>query len=163
MLNEASLSARSRQLALVVFNAFPGWKVFAKSELRAGNHEGDLLVEVPSPTGDKARQLSVWIDEGGEPSIGFGWWHTHASLFGCSREDEANAIVLMLKAIVADEFVITHEGGLPEDSDPWGVLDLREQDALEEALTSKYAGHALRILSWTGAADRTITLNDLNR
>lgn len=129
---------------------------------RAGSDRYDLVVDVPSPIGDPSRGLQIWVDDD-QLSVGFGEWHTHASLWRheARHGDERTALLDLLAAIVADQFVLTTDVGGEHDGD-WGVLDLREPDALLESLTSPiYAPPRLRLRSWTGAADAEVGPEDL--
>ncbi len=121
-----------------------------------------LYVEAPSPTGDAHRRMGVWVDESDEPGVGFGPTHTHASVWAVEhKRDPADGIIDLAKAILTDRVVL-----LVEAAGPWRGhaewIDLGRRDALLTALTDRYASGRAAILSWSGAADRDVSLDDLS-
>jgi hypothetical protein len=128
-----------------------------------GSDEFDLLVEVPSPTGDKDRQIGVWMEKGVEPSVDFGAWHTHA---GVEQDDIAatiegeDRIIDLIEGIMAGRHVlISYVGGRCDQFST--LIDLRVPDALLDEITSENAPNRLRIKTWSGSGDRDVTLGDL--
>jgi hypothetical protein len=85
--------------------------------------------------------------------VGFGDWHTHATVWG-------NDIIDLVKAILSDQFVLTYDVG-GDYPGHCGVIDLRTPDALVEALTGKYSPGRVKIRTWSGAGDREIGIHDL--
>ncbi|MCY3002414.1 MAG: hypothetical protein NTV21_11480 [Planctomycetota bacterium] len=148
----AKLSPESRQFATRLFAAVPQAEPCSRMEGRA---HADLLVEIPSPTGDPDRRLVIWMEGGDEPSVGFGEWHTHDGLWGGD-----DAMVELVKAILADQFVLAHDiGGTHPGS--CGGLDLRDPNALVEELTSRHSPGRVRLWTWSGRGDREVGLQDL--
>src|SRR5579884_1741602 len=133
---------------------------FARMESKPDRPEQfELIVEAPSPTGDPNRTLVVWMEDG-EPSLGFGDWHTHAGLFGEIRGAGCDGLLATARAIYSDQFVLCYQV-CGEDDEHCGVIDLRDPDALADELTSKGASGALDLRSWGGSADGRVTLNSL--
>lgn len=119
-----------------------------------------LVMTLLSPRGD--HELRLWMDDG-EPSVAFGGWHTHASVWAAthaSDDNECQAIADLVDAILTDRVVLLAELG-GEHGEFCEAIDLREEDAIPAALTSKYATGRARVLSWTGATDREWSLDDL--
>lgn len=148
----AKLSPASRQFATRLFTAVPQAEPCSRMEGRA---HADLLVEIPSPTGDPDRRLSIWMEGGDEPSVGFGEWHTHDGLWPGD-----DAMVELVKAILADQFVLTHDVGGTHPGSCEG-LDLRDPNALVEELTSRHSPGRVRLRTWSGRGDREVGLQDL--
>lgn len=150
-----ALGSISRRLAEALFAAVPQARqhatMFRSSELDGAS----LSVLIPSPTGDDVRCVYIWVDDG-DPSIGFGPSHTHHS-----PDDVGVAeVVELCRAILDDKLIIIQDvGGEHDGSADW--LDLREPDALEEALTGRYSSGRAILKSWSGRADREVGLADL--
>jgi len=108
------------------------WKA---SEPEAPDH---VLVQIASPTGDAGRSVTIWLDDG-EPSVEFGPWHTHSTVWGADKSgDQWDAIIDLIEAIFADEFVLVQDVGGDHDGST-GVLDRRTKHALIDELTSKWS------------------------
>jgi hypothetical protein len=120
-----------------------------------------LCIEAASPTSDPTRALGLWVEDGGVPSMGYGDWHTHADLFvKVARDgDGLSAMLDLLAAIFADEFVLIISRGGRFDGH-MSVLDLREPDALLDELTSADAPGSIKLLSWTGAQDGDVCVQN---
>ena len=126
----------------------------------AGHPEAlDLIVEIPSPTGDPQRKLVIWMEDG-EPSVGFGPWHTHAALFGELQSTGCDGFIDTVAAILDDKFVLCCDVGGERDGH-CGALDLRDDDALADELTSQYSSGTVSLRSWGGSSDRSVCLGDL--
>lgn len=121
--------------------------------------EYELLVEVPSPTGDAQRNLVIWMEDG-EPSLGFGMWHTHAGLFGEIQGAGCEGLIDTARAILSDQFVLCYDVGGEYDGS-WGVIDLRHREAIAEELTNPLSSGTVDIRSWRGSVDRRLELDDL--
>ncbi|UJR87172.1 hypothetical protein [Sandaracinus amylolyticus] len=122
----------------------------------------DSTIEIASPTGEHARRIVIW-DEEGELGLAFGSWHTHGRVaLACEQgaADELDAVMRVALAIVAGEMVIAQEIGGPHDGSEL-VFDLRAPEALLDELTSKLSPGRVRIASWSGADDREVSLDDL--
>jgi hypothetical protein len=158
-----ALTLPSREFADRLFAACPEVRPCARM---VGPHEGgsfELLVELPSPTGDPEREVYLWMEQG-EPSLGLGpQWHTHAGLWsGDERGVLAGwtELIALLRAILADQLVLWGEVG-SETAGFRHVLDLRDPEALADTLTCRYAPLRLRIRSWGGTADAEVGLEDV--
>jgi hypothetical protein len=118
-----------------------------------------MLVEISSPNQHIAEGMAFWMEGGSDPSLRFGQWHTHASLFEGTVEDGWDGVIDFARAILSDQFVLIREVGARAE---WiRVLDLREEDALLELLTSEYCCGTVDLLTWSGEGDRRVGLNDL--
>lgn len=156
-LDLSRLSAASRMFADRLFGFAPDVKQHAAMETdarEAGRFQ--LLVTIPSPTGDADRAIVFWM-EGDEPSLGFGEWHTHASLFGQPNHGSLDELLDLFRAIRADRVVLCRTDAT-KDNHNETLLDLREPDALEDELTSPAGSGELELLSWGGTADRRVSV-----
>ena len=161
-LDSSRLTDASRQFAVRLFERLPALAAHAGMVARPDSDEFDLRVAVPSPVGDPNRQLVVWMEDT-EPSVSFGKWHTHAGLLAISNgsTDAAGSLIAAVEAILSDQLVLTYDIGGEYDGD-WGVIDLREKDALLDALTSKFSPGRVQIRTWSARGDREVGLEDLN-
>lgn len=117
------------------------------------------LVEIACPNPNIPDGMAFWMEAGTDPSLRFGRWHTHASLFDGTVMDGWDGVIDFARAILDDQFVLIREVGARADR--VRVLDLREDDALAELLTSKYCCGTVDVLTWSGLGDRRVGLNDL--
>lgn len=161
-LDESQLTKSSREFATRLFQRVPCLRTNASMVLQVDSAGYDLLVELCSPK-DKDLKMTIWVDDVGEFSVGFGPWHTHASVWAAHTEmgGKKEDLVDLVCAILHDQFVVFEDiGGAYNGS--WGVLDFREEGALAEELTDKYSPGRMRIRSWTGSRDRVVGLEDLS-
>ena len=158
-LDPAKLSPSSGELAARVFEAIPQLVQHASMESSGLPEKFDLVVEVPSPTGDPQRKLVLWMEDG-EPSLCFGPWHTHGGLFGDVQGAGCDGLIDVVAAILADKFVLCCDVGGEHDGH-CSVLDLRDEDALADVLTSQDSPGTVSLRSWGGSADRRVRLADL--
>ena len=149
----AKLSAASRAFAERLFRELPEAEFHAKMD---GDEDAHLLVETPSPTGDPDRQLTVWMESGEEPSLGFGGWHTHADLL--EREEE---LIEIARAILEERCGVIYDLGV-ETSIFGGLLDLDDESELLEELTCPHGSGRVRIHTWSGRGDRDVEVGDLD-
>jgi hypothetical protein len=120
------------------------------------------VVKVPAPSDDPRSELFVWVDGGDDPSVGFGIWHTHEDVWGACLPDgaERDALLDLIEGILADRYVICEDvGGIGVGT--CTILDLSEDDALLEELTSKCSPGRAHLRSWSGRLDREVALDDL--
>jgi hypothetical protein len=89
------------------------------------------------------------------PSLGFGPWHGHASRIGKEVETGWDGLIDLAGAILDDQLVLVRDGGWVQ------VLDLRDEDALEELLTSRFCSGGVDLMTWSGSRDRQVGLADL--
>jgi hypothetical protein len=122
------------------------------------------VVTVPAPSGNRLSELVVWVDSGEDPSVAFGGWHTHEKECGAGLEGGAarEALFHLIAGILADRFVICEDIGCIGDGSVTN-LDLSQQDAPLEELTSKYSPGCARLRSWSRRLDREVCLEDLKR
>lgn len=146
-----ALAPALRRLAERTFEAVPELKVDAVIVRR---ESATPSVEIDSPTADPSRRLVIWMDDGDEPSVGFGDWHTHASVW--THED----VIELIAAIVTDRFVLAEDVGGEFDGHR-GVVDLRVPDALADELTGPHSSGRVRLLTWSGRGDREVAAGDL--
>jgi hypothetical protein len=142
-------------LACAVFLVFPE---LAEQTAVYQSIESDglsLHLELSSPSGDADRTLILYIDEQVGPTFSFGPGHCHDDMDGGFTE-----IVDLIGAILDDQFVIIEEIGGPYDGHAeW--FDLREPDALEDYLTHPDHSGRVRLKSWSGRADREVSIDTL--
>jgi hypothetical protein len=154
--NTDALGAMSRRLAEAVFSLWPELRDHAYMQA-AGESDGlSLKITVPSPTKDPERLLGFFICEQGAPSIGFGPDHTHAT----ADQDGIAEIIDIAKAIFADNLLIIEDvGGKYPGHAKW--IDLRDAAALEEELTNPFSPGKALLKSWSGRADRNVSVENL--
>ncbi len=159
-LDVARLTAESRFFASKLFQRVPSLEAHARMEPRDGSDEFDLLIDVPSPSGDTERRLYLWMESGTEPSLGFGGWHTHRRLEtvdGLSL-GEADEILDLIEGILADRFILLYAPGLHGE---WcELIDSHDPEALIDELTAPLSSGRQAIRTWSGKGDRVATLQD---
>ena len=156
------LSEASREFARLLLDRLPDVRQSCSIESIEGLPGLHLFVRVRSPAGPD-RDVVIWMEEGDEPSLGFGehGWHTHETNTKRVGPNEYRdeSLIDLLDAIMLDQFVLFEEPGA--DPVPFGsVLDLRDPDDLLEELTSPYSGERLCIKTFTGDGDREVTVTD---
>lgn len=151
-----------REYATRLFQRLPQYASCARMVRCKDSDEFFLIAKIPSPTEDAMREIVFWIEETEEPSVGFGEWHTHASVESPiqDRTDEEGLIIDLIEGILADQIVLIYNIGGKYDGD-WGLLDLRDEDALLDELTDEDSLGRLRIKTWSGESDREVGLDDL--
>ena len=82
-LNERALGSLSKAIAARLLVEWPELRPSLEME-QAREPDGlSIVLDLQSPTGDPARCLELWVEgraEGPDLSVGFGPWHTHASV-----------------------------------------------------------------------------------
>ena len=160
-LDEDVLTDESRVFARVLFARYPDLQAHAVMEREAGREQWSLVVKVPAPSGESDAELVVWVEDGGEPSVAFGGWHTHATVWAAedSEGSEHHQLLQLVAGILCDRFIACQDvGGIAPGSAT--ILDLAVADAVLEELTSKYSAGKVRLISWTGSCDGIIGLGD---
>ena len=162
-LDVSRLAGPSKLFASRLLHRLPELETHARMKPSSEPDEFDLWLEIPSPSGDPKRKVVMWMEEGVEPSLGFGEWHSHAGVErpGGDLPEQADAIIDLIRAILADQVVLIYDIGGEHDGS-WGLIDLRDQDALLEELTSKYSPGRVKIRTWSGRDDREVGLEDLS-
>ncbi len=155
-LDQNALGAFSKRLAAAVFTAFPDARRHA-TMVRSGEMDGpSLSVVIPSPSKDNDRCVYIWVDEEATPSVGFGPSHSHFS----PDDVGISETIALCRAILDDRLLIIQEvGGEYDGHASW--LDLRNQEAIEEELTSPYSPGRAILKSWSGKTDREVGLENL--
>ena len=117
-----------------------------------------LLVTLPSPTGERRRQVAIWLDENRVPSLELGGWHSHADLWNADPEVGLRRMLDYLKRIIGGEVVLAELPTLAEGM-PYRVLDLMDRHEILDELTAPTIPSDMKLLSWSGSEDAI--LNDL--
>jgi hypothetical protein len=114
-----------------------------------------LLIKIPSPTGDRRRLLSIWLDENRVPSLEFGGWHSHADLWDSDPGVGLQRMLDYLERITDGEIVLA---ALPTVADgmPFRVLDVMDRQEVLDELTAPTADGQMKLLSWSGAEDAVL-------
>ena len=114
-----------------------------------------LVAEVPSPTGDRRRAVSIRLDENRAPILEFGGWHTHADLWDPDPEVGLHGMLDYLERITDGEIVLVE---LPSTADglPFRVLDLSDRQEVLDELTSPGTSGQMNLLSWSGSEDAVL-------
>lgn len=130
-------------------------------------HRHDPAFAICSPTGDRDRDIIVFISDG-RISLAFGPWHTHEfndqaisvddteilDSYDFMSYDVYYSIPDYIKMIVAGQIVYTIERD--------AILELKWKYALLEALTDPWYPDTINTVSWDGTHDRKISLKDLD-
>jgi hypothetical protein len=114
-----------------------------------------LVIDIPSPTGDGRRAISIWLDEKLVPTLEFGAWHTHADLWD---KDPVSGIRMMLgylERITNDEILLAESPTVAGDM--FRVVDVCDQEEILEEMTSPHNPPKMRLLSWSGARDGEVS------
>jgi hypothetical protein len=147
------LGSLSRRLAIAVFAIRPELSPSAMMERGVESDGMSVVIRANSPADNEARSVMVWVDEKATPSIGFGPDHTH----GSPDEDGIAEVLDILLGVLTDQIVIMEDvGGEAPGFGRW--LDLRNADAMDDALTDKYSPGRFLLKSWSGRADREVAL-----
>ncbi len=144
-LDESKLDETSR----MVLSVFADHRLRRCSNLQMESvAEGNwsLLVRIPSPTGDRRRAISIWLDEKGVPTIEFGGWHTHADL--CDK-DITSGLRKMLAYLerIADGEIVLAESPTVGEGVPFRVADLCDREEVLDELTSPSTSASMKLLS----------------
>ena len=163
--NERDLGSFSKAIAARLLAEWSELRPSLEMEQACEPDGLSIVLHLQSPTGDPTRPLGLWVQpraEGPDLSIGFGPWHTHASVAPRTDEsvDRTEAILLLLRAIFRDEIVVIEEVGGPYPGHR-RVLDLREPDALAEFLTDRWSADRVVVKSWSGKRDREVSLDEV--
>jgi hypothetical protein len=114
-----------------------------------------LVCKIPSPTGDRRRGISVWLDERRVPSLEFGAWHTHADLWDSDPEASLVRLLEYLERITDGEIVLA-ESPTVGDGMPFRVIDRLDREEIMDELTSPHVFGQMKLLSWSGAQDAVL-------
>jgi hypothetical protein len=161
-LDESRITNEARVFAQELFARFPELRRYAAMERPPGKECWALVVTALAPSGDPRSELVVWVDGGDEPSVAFGGWHTHESVWLAGSLDRADRVTLLdlIAGILADRFVICEDVGGDADGTAT-ILDMSDSNCLLEELTSKHSPGRARLRSWSGRLDREVGLEDL--
>ncbi len=160
--DESRTTRESQLFAADLFQRYPEFRQYAAMEPVQGSEMWSLVVTIPAPSGDPKAGLTLWVDNGIEPSLEFGDWHTHANLWTIDAEDKwQNMEILdLVKAILGDRIILCEDVGGTSDGYPT-IIDLAVKDALLDELTSKYSPGRARLRSWSGHLDRLVDISNL--
>ncbi len=165
--DENRVTAESRVFASELFARFPEFRQHAAMERLHNEDRWTLVMHVRAPSGDPRCELVVWVDGGYEPSVQYGGWHTHQTVWGAclAKQAQREALLDLIDEILADRIVICADvdkvGGV--DYGRATILDLSDPDALMAELTRPYSSGRARLWSWSGGLDRVASLEDLER
>lgn len=157
MLEISLLGEISRRFLSALVARYPTFLEYSTMVEQSEPDGLSLSICIPSPTGDEGRAVYIWVDESVTPSVGFGPGHTH-----CEADDLGIVqAIALVGAVLSDHILVaTDMGGKFDGHSAW--LDLRDPLALISELTSPYSPGSLRLTSYSGAADRLISLSDLD-
>ena len=125
---------------------------------RRSDGSWSLVVTIPSPTGDRRRNLRIWLDDEHGPSLEFGGWHTHADLWDLEPAVGLRRMLDYLQRIADGEIVLA-EAPTIGDGMPFRTIDVCDREEVLDELTSPLVSGQMRLLSWSGSEDAV--LNDL--
>ncbi len=163
-LDEAALNTPSLRFASKLFARFPSIREYAWMQKIGDSDEFCLLVDAPDQSSCPDLKLGIWMEEGIEPSLGFGPSHTHAKveMAEANIQDGDEAILTLLGKILSDEIVVSIDSGGEHDGHMrW--LDISTPNAIIDYLTDKYSPDQITIRSWSGNINRveSITESDI--
>ena len=152
-LDETRLSVKAREFAAHLFAEVPEVRNHAHMVTSRSSEECDLCVAVESPTGDEGRRLEISMKVGDrEPTVRFG--HSGPPAI------DGYTIVSLVEGIVHDRVVIgIVVGGRHDGTEIF--LDLGDPPSLRNELTAPYSSGRLAIVSWSGSADREVSIEDV--
>lgn len=117
-----------------------------------------------SPSGDVQSDIVLWHDapENGGLGVGFRAWHTHPEGAEWTRDagDDLSSFVAVVLAIVDGELVGLVDPA-PRRAQLEPLVDLCDPNGLIEELTSPVSSGRGRIHTWSGDADRDVSLSEL--
>ncbi|HEX3694521.1 MAG TPA: hypothetical protein VH374_03940 [Polyangia bacterium] len=143
-----------RLLAAMTDHPIRGRTNFLMEKLSDGTWS--LVVKIPSPTGDRRRTISLWLDEKRVPSLEFGAWHSHADLWDPDPDVGLRRMLDYLERITDGEIVLAE---LPTVGDgmPYRVIDMTDREEILDELTSPDVPPEMKLLSWSGAEDALLS------
>jgi hypothetical protein len=152
-LDETKLSVEAQEFAARLFAEVPEIRNHAYMITSRSSEECDFFVSAESPTGDEGRRLGISMSVGDrEPIVNFGHFGPLAI--------KGYTIVSLVEGIVHDRVVVgIIEGGQHDGSEVF--LDLGDPLSLRSELTAPYSSGRLAIVSWSGSADREVTVEDV--
>ncbi|MDB4927733.1 MAG: hypothetical protein JWM10_217 [Myxococcaceae bacterium] len=160
-LDQSVLTDESRVFMRQLFARFPDLQAYATMERDLGREQWSLVVKVPALSGDPDARLVVWVEDGGEPGLAFGGWHTHASVWAAEPREssQSNDLLDLVAGIFSERFIGCQDvGGTAPGSAT--ILDLAVEDAVLNEITSEYSPGRVRLLSWAGRCDGSIGLDN---
>jgi hypothetical protein len=122
---------------------------------RRSDRSWRLVVRIPSPTGDRRRNLGIWLDDKHGPSLEFGGWHTHADLWDLDPAVGLRRMLDYLQRIANGEIVLAEVPTIG-DGMPFRVIDVCDREEILDELTSPLVSGQMRLLSWSGAEDAVL-------
>ncbi len=156
------LNESSTRFASKLFERYPEYREFAQMRLVDDSDEYCLVVEISSPTNDTDLDIGIWMQNGVEPSLGFGPSHTHSKveMVESNLADENEAILSLLDRIIKGSIVVSTDiGGQYDGHKRW--LNLDKSNAVTDYLTDKYSPNQIKLQSWSGSIDKLESLNEL--
>lgn len=156
-----ALDEPSRRL-LAAFDDHPAQKVASVFMEREIGGAWRLIIRLPSPTGDKRRTVSLWLDQSGVPSLEFGAWHTHTDLWDDDINLGLEKMLLYLERITDGSVQLSAQPATAAGV-PYCIVDLENPDDVLDELTYPGAPNEVNLLSWSGAEDRTLDINSVGR
>lgn len=156
---DSALDEPSR-VVLATLTAHPALRSAHFAMERLDDGTWSLVVTMPSPTGERRRQVSIWLDETRVPSLEFGAWHTHADLWDSEPRIGLAQMLAYLERILRDEIVLA-EDPAAKDELPSRVVDINDPDEVLDELTDPLTATTMKLLSWSGATDCAV--GDLRR
>jgi hypothetical protein len=152
----------SSRLLLSAFDGHPAQRVASTFMELGADGAWNLVIKIPSPTGDCRRNVSVWIDENGVPSMEFGGWHTHADLWDADPKLGVEKMLYYLERITDGSVQLTAVPVGPEGI-PFCVLDLEDAQEVLDELTYPGSLSEISLLSWSGGEDETLAIDSGQR
>jgi hypothetical protein len=162
--DESQTTKESQLFAADLFERYPEFRQYAAMERVPGSELWSLVVTIPAPSGDPKAQLTLWVDNGIEPSLEFGYWHTHGGLWRVDAENfwQHTSILDLVEAILSDRIILCEDVGVICDGFITTIIDLAVKDALLDELTSKYSPGRAHLRSWSGRLDRLVDITNLS-
>ena len=160
-LDSSLINETSARFANKLFERHPEFKKYARMQDKDNEGKYNLVMEIISPTNKPELNIGIWVDSI-EPSLGFGPSHTHGEVEAAETncKDMDKAILALLEQILNDILVVlTDIGGKYEGSSRW--LNIQRSNSIADYLTDKYSPDSIKLQSWSGNIDRTVSLNEI--
>ena len=140
-IDSGRLSPEGRSFVERVLAQYPNWAGYATTIEQEGRLESRFVI--PSPTGDRDRDLVLSFNDDDGPIVSYGKWHDHIETLTLVSEEHSYALLwTWIEEILSDRKVLLVEKG--EGANPfWYLIDFSARDSARPH----------KILSWTGKRD----------
>lgn len=119
--------------------------------LEAGGDSNTLLIRIPSPTSDEAREVSIRI---GRENVQLSFGPALLVLSEKVKDDPTDLSLETLEGIATGRILKIKRSGL-FNNHPWEVIDTKGK-RVEDVLMEKYRWGRFEVKSWSGESDAVL-------